>query len=121
MTPPTKGTDEYKRVMMAQAIENTKARSRRPTDQLQAIAQWRNLPLTVGILVVIMAFGLGVASVVRSYYADLTQQIKTAIVNHDERHKAHSHLREEIRKQGQRTRELIEDLRSDLTGRKRRR
>jgi pyruvate/2-oxoacid:ferredoxin oxidoreductase beta subunit len=113
MTERKPHTDEYKKVLMAQAIGNSQKRSR-STEEIRAAMGWKSFPMTIGLLVALVFGVVFIASAVLGYQSDLSTKIERAINSHNGSASAHQHIREEVKAQAKQTRELIRQLREEM-------
>ena len=112
--PPRSRTDEWSRVI-------SQARGQRPrrlSDELELLRvgkQWRSIPITAGLLVVLLG---GYAFVVRSTKesdAEDRQHIQSLIDAHDVSSNAHQGIRAEVRREWASVNKQLGELRARVT------
>ncbi len=112
--PPRSRTDEWTRAI-------TQARGQRPrrlSDELELLRagkQWRQVPLTVGLLLAVVGGVVTVAHVVRSYSADVRDQVKDEVTHHDVSSQAHQSLRAEMRREWASVNKQLGELKARVT------
>ena len=97
--PPRTPSDEWARVIR-KAQSEVEARPRRVTtelDRLKASAQWKALPITIGMAIAAfsaIAFGAGV---IERYYSSLDTRIERMIGAHAKTAEPHPHMSAQYR------------------------
>ena len=84
-------------------------------------AQWRQLPLTLGLLLALIAGVVFVAHVVRSYSADMRSQIDRAIEQHNRDAIAHQHMAADQRAKNAEIYKRLSEMQSQIDRLKERR
>jgi len=75
------------------AVKDNIERVKRRTRITEGIPKpWRQFPLTIGLLIALISGVVFVAHVVRSYSADVREQIQAAIAQHDKDATCHMHM-----------------------------